>query len=45
MWWNRALLNKINKINNVKINIKTHHVIYGVSRDFNLEDHNITLLQ
>ena len=26
----------------MEVNIKTCHIIYGVSRDFNPEDHNIT---
>ena len=43
MWWSRALLQKINKVNNVEVNIKTHHVIYGMLRDFNLEGHNIII--
>ena len=42
MWWTRALLNKVNRANNVEVNIETHHITYNVSRDFNLEGHNIT---
>ena len=41
MWWSRALLKKVNKVNNVKVNTKTYYVTYGVTRNFNLKDHNI----
>ena len=42
MWWSGALLKKVNKVNNLEVNIKTCHVIYGVSRNFNPKSHNIT---
>ena len=43
MWWSRTLLKKINKVNNVEVNIKTCYVTYGMSRDLNLEDHHIII--
>ena len=43
MWWSKALLKKANKVNNVKLNIKTYHVTYDVSRNFNPKGHNITI--
>ena len=44
MWWSRALLKKINKVNNIEVNIKTRHFTYSLSRDFNPEVHNIILI-
>ena len=43
MWWSKVLLKKINKVNNIEVNIKTHHVTYDLSRNFNPEGHNITI--
>ena len=43
MCWSRALLEKGKKINKVEVNIKTDHVTYGMSRDFNPEGHDITI--
>ena len=43
MCWSRALLKKGKKVNKVEVKIKTHHVTYIVSRDFNLEGHTITI--
>ena len=37
------MLKKVNKVNNVEVNIKTCHITYGMPRDFNLEGHNITI--
>ena len=44
MRWSRALLKKSKKINKVEINIKTCHITYIVSRDFNPEGHNIAII-
>ena len=32
------------KVNKVKVNIKTRHVTYNVSRDFNPKDHDMTIV-
>ena len=37
------MLKNVNKVNKVELNIKTSYVTYGLSCDFNPEDHNITL--
>ena len=44
MWWNRALLEKDKKVNKVEVNIRTYHITYVVSRDFNPENHNIIII-
>ena len=43
MWWSKTLLKKVNKVNNVEVNIKISHVIYGVSYDFNAKGCNSTI--
>ena len=43
IWLSKVLLKKVNKINNVEVNIMTSHVTYGVLRDFNSEGHNIII--
>ena len=44
MWCSRTLLKKDKKVNKIEVNIKTYHINYVVSRDFNPEDHNITIV-
>ena len=43
MWWSRALLKKVNKVNNVEVNIKSNHITYSMSCDFNFKGYNITI--